>query len=542
MASARASAIWVVPAVLTALVVNLPLIYIFVRAGERGLAEYLDTIATPLVTALVMRTLLLVIGAVTLAIVIALPVAWLVVRTDLPGRRLWALLAALPIVFPSYVAAFTLVAVWGPKGAVQSWLTPFGVERLPELVYGYTGALCALGFFTYPYVFLPLVAALRELDPALEESARSLGASRWRCFMSVVLPQLQPALYAGTLLVALYTLADFGAVSIVRYNTFTLAIYNAYSTLFDRTVAASLATVLVLLTLFLITAEALLAHRQRPHRHRPIRPAERIPLGRWRWPCLGLLSVLALLTLVMPAGVIVFWGLRGLTIGHRPGQHVWQNLGESIVGSLTVSAWAALAAVVLSIPIAVWSVRYRGKLSRVVERLTYAGYALPGLVIALSLVFFSIRYLRPLYQSLPLLALAYVVRFQPQATAATRSALVALSPVFEETARSLGKTPAQILRGLVLPMILPGLLTGGALVFLTSMKELPATLLLRPTGFETLATDIWSYAAEAIYSAASLPALVLIAVTAGPLYLLVIRPILADRVGDRTPKPEILEA
>ncbi len=519
---------WTVPALGTALLVNLPLVYIFLRAGENGLEAWWTTVWTPLVAALLKRTILLVAGAVVLAVAVALPAAWLVVRTDLPGRRAWAVALALPLVVPSYVAAYCLVAVLGPRGHLQGLLEPFGVERLPELAYGYSGALLALGLYTYPYVYLLLVAALAHQDPALEESARSLGAGRWRSFRTVVLPQLRGPIYAGSLLVALYTLSDFGAVSIVRYNTFTLAIYNAYRGLFDRTAAAALSTVLVVLTLGLIAAEAALARRLRPHRRGPARPPHRVALGRWRWPAtLGLGSFVAL-TLGIPVGVVGFWGVRALLAGRDLG-----SVGGDVLASLGVAAAAAVAAMALSLPIAVYSVRHPSRVSRTLERLTYSGYALPGLVIALALVFFTVRVAPALYQTVTLLVLAYLIRFLPQSTGATRATLAGLAPAFEEAARSLGRGPLAVLRTLVLPLILPGMLAGGALVFLTTLKELPATLLLRPIGFETLATEIWLHASEAIYSRASLPALVLLLVTAPPLYYLNIRPALAAREDER---------
>jgi iron(III) transport system permease protein len=403
----------------------------------------------------------------------------------------------------------------------QQWL---GVERLPAIATGYSGALLALAFFTYPYIYLPLVAVLRDLDPALEEGARSLGASRWGAFWRVVLPQLRPPILAGSLLVALYALSDLGAVEIVRYNTFTLAIFNAYRGLFDRSVAASLATVLVAMTFLLIVAEALASRRLRPYRLRPARPAERVRLGRWRWPSLLFLGLLASFTLALPIGVLIFWGARGLATGNALGE-----VGAAVGNTLGVSALAALAATLLALPIALWSVRHPGKVARLVERSTWAGHALPGLIVALSLVFLAARHVPLLYQSVPLLAIAYVIRFLPQATSASRSSLAAVSPAWEEAARSLGQTPFQVLRKVTLPLILPGILAGGGLVFLTSMKELPATILLRPIGFETLATEIWTAASEAIWSAAALPALALVAVTAPPLYWLVIRPVLRER-------------
>jgi iron(III) transport system permease protein len=509
---------------LAAGLVCVPIAYLFVRATEGGLADYLSAIATRRVLELVGRTTILAILVLMVAIAVALPAAWLVARTDLPGRRLWATLIAMPLVFPSYVAAFTWVSFFGPRGYLQTWLMPLGVQRLPEWIYGLSGSVVVLGLFTYPYLFLLLVSALKRSDPALEESSRTLGMSRAKTFRRIVLPQLRPALYGGSLLVVLYTLSDFGAVSILRFNTFTLSIYNAYRGLFDRSLAAALATVLILLTVAWIGLEARLSAGLRTPDRTTGRLAAPVALGAWRWPAFVALGLLGLLTLAVPIGVIGFWGVRALLIGKSLG-----SVGLGGLNSVTVSAAAALVALVLAIAPAVWSSRYKGVSSTVVERLCHAGYALPGMVIALAFVFMSTRYTRWAYQTLGLLIVAYVVRFLPQALAAVKSALANVPPALEEAGRSLGRSPAGVLRSVTLPLVTPGLLVGAALVFLTAMKELPATLILRPTGFETLATAIWAASSEGIYSEAALPALILVVVSALPVYLLVIRPVLEAR-------------
>ncbi|MEM7051401.1 MAG: iron ABC transporter permease [Acidobacteriota bacterium] len=518
----RRAPLWLAaPAVLTALAVSLPLVYLFVRSAQGGLGPYLETVLSERTGELLVATLGLVVGTVALALLVAVPLAWLVARTDLPGRRLWAVAGALPLVFPSYVSAFALVAALGPRGYLQSFL---GVERLPEFIYGYGGALVALGLFTYPYVYLLLVAGFRQLDPALEESSRTLGAGRWKTFFRVILPQLQPALFGGSLLVVLYTLSDFGAVSIVRYDTFTLSIYSAYQGLFDRTVAASLATVLVTLTVGFILLEALLLRRLRPRPARVGRLPEVVPLGRWRLPALAFVVLLKAVTLGVPGVVITHWALRAFDAAA-----FLAGIGPAALGSLSASLTAALLAMVLSLPLASWALRYPGLWSRFAERASHSGYALPGIVIALSLVFFVARYLRPAYQTLGLLVAAYVIRFLPEALVASRAALQAVGQRFEEASRSLGRGPWRTLTGLTVPLARKGVLAGGGLVFLTAMKELPATLILRPIGFETLATRVWSAASEGIYSQAAAPAFALVALSAVPVYGLIIRPALQGR-------------
>ena len=259
--------------------VLLPLGYLVIRVASGG-GRSLELLWDTETLSLVFRTVLLVIGVVTAAILVAVPFAWLVVRTDLPGRRAWATAAALPLVIPSYVAALCLLSLFGEKGLLQQAL---GVERLPDPT-GYWGALAALTLSTYPYVFLLTQAALRDLDPGPEEAARSLGASRLRVLFRVTLPSVRPAISLGSLLVALYTLSDFGVVSLMRYDALTRAIYLQYRSLFDRTPAAVLALVLVGLTALALALEARVRSRGRSYRTNPgaARRAKPVPLGRWR--------------------------------------------------------------------------------------------------------------------------------------------------------------------------------------------------------------------------------------------------------------------
>ena len=516
-------------AVGTAVLVALPLIYILIRSLEGGFGRWAEVALSAATLKLVTQTLALAGGALALSLVVAVPAAWLVARTDLPWRRGWAVLAALPLVFPSYVAAFAWVAVFKGTGYLSEAVPALS---LPWLAYGYGGAVAVLGLFTYPYLYLLMVASLRDLDPALEESSRALGAGRWRTFFQAVLPQVRPALYGGGLLVVLYTLSDFGAVSIVRYNTFTLSIFHAYQGLFDRTVAATLATVLVALSLGFLLLEARLSGRLRSGSGRRARRFRRVALGSWRGPALAFFGVLTTLTVGLPLAVVVGWGFRAAAAG------LGADLGRvasAALGSGGVALAAALVAVALAVPVAAWAVRYGTPAARLTERVSSLGYALPGLVIALSLVFFASRWARPLYQSLALLVAAYVLRFLPEALAAARASLKALPPSFEEAARSLGRSRWSVLTTLTVPLVRRGLLAGGGLVFLTSMKELPATLLLRPIGFETLATRVWSTASEGIYSQAALPALLLVLASAAPVYFLVVRPAISE--GPREGRP-----
>jgi iron(III) transport system permease protein len=431
------------------------------------------------------------------------------VRTDLPGRRFWTIVLVLPLVIPSYIGAFTLLAMFGPKGAFQSLLAPLGVERLPE-IYGFPGAWLTLTLFSYPYVLLTVAASWRRMDASLEEAAASLGYSPWRTFWRVTVPLLRPAIAAGGLLVALYTLSDFGAVSLLRFNAFTQAIFTQYRASFDRSLAALLALQLVLITLGLLWAEQRARGRGRINRvgGTSSRSPRTVHLGRWRWPALVFAGLVVLLTLIVPLSVMLDWLLTGLR-----NEESWRPLWRATFNSLGAAGLAALVTVLAALPIAVLAVRYPSRLSSWLERGSTVGYGLPGVVVGLSLVFFGARYVPALYQTLPLLIFAYAVRFLPQSLGSTRSSLLQVSPQLHDAAHGLGLSPTRAWLRVTLPLVRPGLLAGAALVFLTTIKELPVTLMLAPTGFTTLATEIWSATAEAFYARAALPALLLVAVS-----------------------------
>ncbi|CAN5321004.1 iron ABC transporter permease [soil metagenome] len=487
----------------------LPIAYLLVLAAGSGESAFALVLRDRTLGVLA-RTLALAVTVTTASVLVALPLAWLTTRSDLPGRRAWGVLSVLPLVVPSYVGGYAVVAAFGPRGALQSLLEPLGITRLPE-IYGFPGAALALTLFSFPYVVLSVRGALLRLDPAYEEVSRSLGRGPWLTFWSVTIPQLRPAIAAGALLVALYTLADFGAVSLLQFDSFTRAIYIQYRASFDPALAAVLALMLVTCTAGVLLAESRLRGRARYDRAGAgaARPATTVRLGAWRWPALAFCSVVVGLSVVTPVGTIVFWLVRGVSAG-EPLNFVW----DATINSVLASALAAVLAVLASIPVAVLVVRHRGWVGMLVERATYAGFALPGIVIGLAFVFVAARYLPGIYQTLPLLLLAYLVRFAPEAVGVTRASLLQVSPRIEEVARTLGRRPGAVLRDVTLPIIRPGLAAGGALVFLTAMKELPTTILLAPTGFDTLAVRIWSATSEGFFARAAAPALLMVLVAA----------------------------
>jgi iron(III) transport system permease protein len=460
-------------------------------------------------------------GAVTLsASLIGVLVAWLTTRTDLPLRRLWLITSLLPLVIPSFIGALAYVAALGPQGMLQHALASLGITSIPS-IYGFNGAWISITLFTYPYVVLPVRAALLSMDPSLEESARSLGSDRWSVFRRVTIPQLRPALATGMLLTALYTLSDFGAVTVMRYNAFTRAIFLQYTSSFDRNRAAMLSLVLVILALGLLVAQRRIASSKRNYRAggpstaRQLRP---VGLGRWRFPSIIFCALLILAGLITPTVILITWLLQSMRAGLGPFSGAFIG---STLNTLTVSGLAALSVGLLAIPLSLLSARTDSRLNRWLVNLSYLGNSLPGVVVALAMVFFAANYLPALYQTLPLLIFGYSVRFLPLSVGATRSALTQINPRYEEAGRSLGVPAWKVNLRITMPLVRSGILGGMALVFLSVMKELPTTLLLAPTGFKTLAIQIWSAQNEAYHTLIGAPALLLISASALSLLLIV---------------------
>ncbi len=504
-----------------ALAMLLPLAYLLYRAGGAGLSEAIDLLLRIRTARILWNSFLLVFGVTTLSVVVALPLAWLTERTDLPGRRVWTVLAMMPLVVPSYVGGFALIAMFGPRGLLQELVSPLGVERLPS-IYGFTGALWTLTLFTYPYVFMSVRAALQRFDSSIEEASRSLGSGGWETFWRVTLPNLRPAIAAGGLLVALYTLSDFGAVSLLRYNSFTRAIFVQYLSSFDRHLASLLSLALVVFTIILLLLERKSRGRGRPRHYRSgagVRPPRgRIELANWRVPALLYCGAVVVAALVMPTTVIFYWLVRGLASGEAL-TPVW----VATANSFRTGAMAAMVTAVLGFAVAYAAVRLHGRLMGLAARAVYIGYGLPGIVIALSLVFFGANFAPGIYQTMWMLVFAYVVRFLPQAMGAMQISLLQMNPRLEEAGRSLGLGNRAVIWRITAPIVRPGVLAGMALVFLTTVKELPATLLLSPTGFSTLATQIWAATDEAFFTRAAAPALMLLAMSALGVFLVLMQ-------------------
>jgi iron(III) transport system permease protein len=459
---------------------------------------------------LFVNTLLLTAAVTITASTIGVATAWVTSRVALPFRRSWMTLAALPLVVPSYVAALSLIAATGPSGAVVEVPTP----------YGFLGAWLVLSIFTAPLVHLTIIPGLRAIDPATEEAATGLGAAKWRVFATVTLPQLKPALVSAGLLVGLYTVSDFGAVSLLRYDTFTRAIYTLYRGQIDRRPSATLSLILMALAIVILIVERRYRSRATLHSHRPKRARPLVslrPLARSL--SLAMLATYALLGLAMPIYVMGVAVSRGVGAG----QEIGSTLATEAARSLGVALLGALITVIAAFPVAMVIARRPSRLSGWVESVVWGTYALPHITVGVAAVGFALQWARPLYQTLIFLVIIYIALFLPQAVGATQDALRRASPDLEDASRGLGRGAMATLLRITLPLAVPGLLAGGALVFLSVLKELPATLLLRPNGFETLAVRIWSSTAEGYLTRASAAGLVLLLVSIVPLFVVMSR-------------------
>ncbi|SDD78679.1 iron(III) transport system permease protein [Paraburkholderia lycopersici] len=508
-------------AALGPLLVLLPLALTFWRALSFGFAEAVELIFRPLVGELLVNTLSITVSATLASAVLGTAVAWLVERADVPGRRAWALLAAAPLAMPAFVTSYAWVSL---SLDLQDFL----------------GAFIVVTTAYFPLVYLPVAAALRGLDPALEESARALGCNHWSVFLRVVLPQLRPALLGSMLLVALGVLSEFGAFTLLRFRTFTTEIYAEYRTSFDGGGASLLACVLIVLCLVCLVLEFRVRGRVRYERvDRGTRRASvRHALGRWRWPVAAGFVALNAATLGVPLIMIGYWLTQPGAAAITPADVSPELLVSTTFASLRLGLIAALFTTLLALPLAYLLARFPGRAATFLERTAFIAQGVPSLVIALAIVSLAVRALEPLYQGTTLLIAAYAILFLPLALVSVRAALMQTQQRLEDTARALGLGWFATLRRVVLPLAGPGLGAAASMVFISTVTELNATLLLAPIGTHTLATQVWTDTSTLAFAAAAPYAALLTALSlaaSGLLFAFAGRSALASHAADHTP-------
>jgi len=483
---ARPPAALVAAALVGATLVLLPILYTIAEAVSVDFRDAAGLLFRPLVARLLLNTVSLVIAASFATAVIGTAAAWLVERMDLPGRNVWSALLAAPLAIPPFVTSYAWVSM---SNELQD----------------FAGALLVVTFAYYPLVYLPVAAALRGLDPALEETARSLGESAWGCFLRVVLPQLRPALLGGALLVALDTLTEFGAFALLRFRTFTTELYAQYRTGLAGPETSLLALVLVALCLALLFAEFRVRGDARYARvgvgaRRMSTPAA---LGWARFPVLAALGALAVATLGVPIGMIDYWLFQHAQAAISPAAPSSPALAQALLNSVGYGLFGAAAALLMASPIGYLAVRFPSRWTVLIERAAYLAQGVPGIVVALALISLTVQWVGPLYQSPALLVLAYAILFLPLALVSVRATLTQIPPGLEEAARSLGQNSASVAWRVVAPLAANGLGAGAALVFIFVSTELTATLLLSPIGTRTLATEVWANTSSVAFAAAA---------------------------------------
>lgn len=512
-----------------AAIATVPLLYVVVKAVTADAGTW-ERVWSGRIPGLLVNTVAVVCLTTLLASALGVGLAWLVERTDLPGRNVWRWALALPLAVPGYVGALCYLIVLRRGGIVDGFATTVGIGSgqfpLPDM-YTLWGSVFILGLFTYPYVYLPVGAALRSTNWTIEEAARSAGRSTAQAFREVVLPLLLPAITTGALLVSLYVLSDFGTLALMRYRTFTVAIFNQFAGGIDRSAAAILSLLLILVAVPIFAGEAWSGRRSRRYASQMTwKPARLITLKGRRAPLLTFVVFISFLSIGLPMLV-----LGGLTVQGM----LWPTAVDQIWGAGSASLWgqglnslvlagsAATLSVVLAVAPAFLAARYPSRPVRMLVTLAKSGYALPGVIAGLSMVLLFNQWFPMLYGTLLVLVVAFAIRFLPQALGASETAFKSFPPVLEEAARTMGRNRWQTLREVTLPVAAPGIVAAWAIVFLTAMKELPTAILLRPPGFDTLPVRIWSAAGESVYTQAAPPAFLLIAITTITLGLLFAR-------------------
>jgi len=482
-----------------AVLLAVPLVFLLIESHGAGWSTVASEIFRPLTRTLLWNTVQLTVAVTVLCAVLGTATAWLVERTNLPGRRIFAVLLVVPLAIPDFVVSF-------------------GWSSLFVWVQGFRGAVLVMTLAVYPLVYLPVAASLRAADPGQEEVARSLGIGRVRTFVRITLGQARGAILGGCLLVALVLLAEYGAFEMLGYQTFTTEIFTNLQLPTEVPTACALSLVLVAISLVVLAGEARWRGRGRIARSGPLTQRVMPPLKLGRGATVLSLtgvSLLVALALGLPVGASIYWMVEGGV----------PSVSNSVSVSMLSAAWhtaaygicAAALDTLLALPVAVLAIRHTGAARHFLERSTYLVLAMPGVVIALALTYFTEQYLNSAgYQTAPLLVICYTIMFFPLALVGVKAAVARAPASLDEVARSLGQSRLAAFSRVTLRLAAPGLIAAFCLVFLEVVTELTATLILVPTGVQTLATQFWQYQSSLSYGQAAPFALVMIAVAALP--------------------------
>lgn len=446
--------------------------------------------------------LLIAVGATTLLLGVSF--AWIMARYDFPGKKIWKWIMILPFAMPGYVLAYAYATIMAPGGLFYEFWTFMGgdLRSMPSL-YSFWGVVAVLSLVNYPYIYLLSYAALLKTNVHYEESALVAGISRTKTALSITLPLIRPAIIAGLALGLMEVLADYGTVALLRYPTFTEAIVRQMQARFDPYGAAAIGAVLVILTISLLLVERFFRGRKE-YVHIKGQSKAYVPkkTGRKASTLINGLFLFAS-TIAFFAPIVV---LIVLSLMAAPAPDIWRL----VLNTLSVSAIGAAIAVIVVLPIAYFHIRKKSLITSASSYAVTLGYSLPGPVVAVGLLLLTTTFVPILFGGFIILIFAYLVRFSPIALQSQESAIQQVSVSLEDASRTLGMTTVQTIKKITLPLIKPALLVALLLTTVDIIKELPATILLRPLAFDTLATRTWMMASEELWELAALPALLIV--------------------------------
>ena len=498
--------------------IALPLLYVGYSAASTDLAIW-QRLWTTRIPELFFNTVSLALGVGMMTLIMGVSLAWFITRYDFWGRGFWEWAFVLPLAIPSYVLAYVYTFLLDTGGPLEeAWKGIMGPEAPLFSPYSFTGALMVMTLNTFPYVYLLAKTALQNFNITFEEAAKATGASQWATISRVILPLMRPALVAGLFLVVLYVVSDFGAVSLLRFQTFTYAVYQQMTGRYDYGAASILSLLLVSFALIFLLGERWFRRQSRFYQMTgKVRPLTPIPC---KFSKTVIISAYCLMVFGLAFALPAYWLVRWTTLAWAENEIGTEFLGY-IWNSMVLSGGAATLALILGTPLAYLACRRPTRVNMFFIQGAYTGYVLPGPVAALALlILFS--YIPFLYGTALVLVLAYLIHYLPAGLQSMESAIQQVNPNLEEAAKSLGAPSFETFQRVTFPLVRGGFLVAWILMFLQCMKELPATLLLRPVGFDTLAVRIWLEASEELYQLAAPPALLIVMVTI-PVVLLLTR-------------------
>lgn len=491
----------------------LPLLYLLTKITFE-FKLFFDFILNTNILRLSFNTISLILLVVIFSVLISLPLAYLNVRSNLPFAKYLTSISVLPIALPSYVMATTQIEIWSKNGWVHNFLKIFFEMKTFPSFYGLIGSVFVLSLITYPYVYIGLAAMFRRFDYQMIDASKTLGDSPFQSFFKIIFPLVRPTIVGGSLLVSLYVLSDFGAVSLLRFNTFTIAIFNRMYNSISNYGVLEISLLAIIFCFIILFIESRSKNEARHFSNSKLSDNKKADLGFWKWILLPLTLLPLIFGFILPISVLIYWIIIG--IGEDMG---FMDVIQPTINTLMISSVSAIFITLVCIPLLITIKKNVRLLSFFVDKVSYIGLSLPGVIVSMSLVFFCINYFDYIYQTFIVLVLGYFISFLPAALGPIKSSMSQIDPKLEDASLTLGASKIKTYLDVVVKLASPGFIYGGVLVFILCLKELPATLILSPIGFQTLATEIWSNASEAFFIKTALASIVLVIIAGIPSYI-----------------------